>query len=490
MKKFPWYTSNRLIESVKRRISFPLAQETFDENDILAFANEEMLSSEVPSVLSYHEEFYVFRKEVPLLTNQIRYPIPDRALGMRLRGIFHKDTNGNYYELTRVMAEDKAYFQTNIGSSHLLTKYYLEGNDIVLTQTQLINPSGTLIFFFFIRPNQLVVDDRASTIASFTKEVSLIGQPSAGDTIVINNVTFTAVSSSPGDYEFLIGANVNATTTNLKTVLDDNLDAISVDSIDILISTLTFHYTNRQLTFVSGSNNIEVSTTLGIIFDDTGMSLALTSYTDENDITTTNYISTTGTTTSSSTEITDVANTIGLLIGTVVSGTGIPDGATVTAIDESTVTISDAATASGTVTIQFGSGEAPKIDFLQTLPGHQIRGYSVDILEGGYQDNSLLVLDADVPTTLVVGDYLAVENEAIIPFLPPELHTVLAEKVAGRLLAAIGDQQGVAISAAKLQEMKSSEGTLIDNRVDGNPAKITGRKSILRFQKMRNFYPR
>ena len=64
-----------------------------------------------------------------------------------------------------------------------------------------------------------------------------------------------------------------------------------------------------------------------------------------------NVLSTTGTTAIGSTDITAVASTTGATVGMGIAGTGIPSGATITAINSGTVSISAAATAAGTVTI-------------------------------------------------------------------------------------------------------------------------------------------
>lgn len=58
-------------------------------------------------------------------------------------------------------------------------------------------------------------------------------------------------------------------------------------------------------------------------------------------------ISITGSTTSSSTSVTSVSSTTGLVVGQAISGTGIPVGATIAAISGSTLTLSIAATATG-----------------------------------------------------------------------------------------------------------------------------------------------
>src|SRR5258706_10131324 len=95
----PWLTSNELIASVQRKIAFPLSQVTFSRNDILAFANDEMMVSQVPSVLQYHEEYFVHSVNVPLKTGVSRYPIPNRAIGMRLRDVKWADNAGNMFDM-------------------------------------------------------------------------------------------------------------------------------------------------------------------------------------------------------------------------------------------------------------------------------------------------------------------------------------------------------------------------------------------------------
>jgi hypothetical protein len=124
----PWLTSNALIESIKRKISFPVSQNTFSNTDLLAFANEEMMISQVPSVMIYHEEYFVIGVKVPLRDNVSRYPIPDRAIGMKMRDLFYEDTAtpGNLTEMTRISSEDKAYWQANIGGMSLLLDFILK----------------------------------------------------------------------------------------------------------------------------------------------------------------------------------------------------------------------------------------------------------------------------------------------------------------------------------------------------------------------------
>lgn len=69
MATTPWMTSKSLIASVKRKIAIPASQSTFTDSDILAFANEEVMIAQVPSILKFHEEYFVYKVETPLVSN-------------------------------------------------------------------------------------------------------------------------------------------------------------------------------------------------------------------------------------------------------------------------------------------------------------------------------------------------------------------------------------------------------------------------------------
>ena len=161
----PWFTSDDLLESVKRKISFPASQNTFQDTDILAFANEELAIAMVPAIMSFHEEYFVTFDVVPIIGGTSRYQIPERAIGMKLRGVFwcdniigpyNPDSPGNLFDMTRVSSEDKAFFQANIGANSAIHKYYLEGDEVILTPpVPLQSPIGSRVFFYFLRPKVL-----------------------------------------------------------------------------------------------------------------------------------------------------------------------------------------------------------------------------------------------------------------------------------------------------------------------------------------------
>ena len=252
----PWMTSADLIESVKRKIAVPINQRTFTDEDVLAFANEEMMISQVPDILQYHEEFFVTYVDVPILANQKRYPIPERALGQKLRDVWYVDTNNNLYEMVRINPNDQSYWQRETSANNVMQKYFLEGNEIVLAPQTITSPTGSLRFTYYLRPNQLVLNEKAAISSAFFKNITVTnGTIVDGDTITIGSVVFTAVSGSPAALEFQIGANSVATASNLVTsILTDATYSASNGSPSTNIV---------KISYSTLSTDIEASNTIG-----------------------------------------------------------------------------------------------------------------------------------------------------------------------------------------------------------------------------------
>lgn len=87
---------------------------------------------------------------------------------------------------------------------------------------------------------------------------------------------------------------------------------------------------------------------------------------------------------------------------------------------------------------------------------------------------------SQIPSNLQVGDVLTYADESIIPQIPVELHNMLAQRMVMSCYEALGDVNGLQAAGARLAEMELKTGSLLDNRVEGAPRKITTRHSALR----------
>lgn len=253
-------TSEDIISAIKRRIAIPISQETFTEEDLLRFTNEVMFDSQVPSVAKLHEEYYVYRESIPLNTSQSHYPIPHRAMWMKLRDIFYQDTNDNLYQLTRINPDDQDIFQTTtVGQANPYT-FFLQNNDICLTSLNPVNNGGYLNLTYFLRPNKLVPNERAFIITNFSQNVGISNSNIvADDTLTITDengdeVVFTAVASGAGANEFNIGATSIETATNLVTAINTDATYLATNQTPA-ISTVTITFNDRNLTFSTNNED-------------------------------------------------------------------------------------------------------------------------------------------------------------------------------------------------------------------------------------------
>jgi len=154
-------TASVLIDGIKRRASIPENQATFQAKDFLAFADEELLLGVVPGIMSVHEDYFLFEMEVALQADKTEYEIPSRAIGNKLRDLQYKPDPKTYVELTRVGIGDR--FSSEAMSSDI-RRYYVKNNKVVITEALASSITGTLCFVFYIKPSQLVLEDRIGII--------------------------------------------------------------------------------------------------------------------------------------------------------------------------------------------------------------------------------------------------------------------------------------------------------------------------------------
>jgi hypothetical protein len=406
MATYPWYDSQKLIDEVKLRISLPIAQETYNNEKILKLANAVLFDSQVPSVMEYHQEFYVYREEVELQDNKVRYAIPSRAIGMRLRDVFYKDTNGNIAKLTRINPDNEDIFQSVNTNYALPYTFYIENNDVVLVAMTPSGTEGSLVFSYFLRPNNLVENERAFTISDFSKEITIDNSSLvAGDTVTVGDLEFEAVASGASDLQFDIGPSSIVSASNLVNAINDD-GTYSATNGTPATAVVTITFTDRTTDFETDNEDaFDISTDIILNGDDT-----------------------------------------------------VPDNIT----------------------------NSSYVDFLQTRSGHKIYSYDVLLGNDAVSGSSLVMDDDDVPTDLIVGDYVCSAYECIIPQLPTELHSLLVERTCEKILTAQGDVELLGSVQQKIQTLEKNQGTLIDNRVDGSPQKVLNRNSLIGLGKFRN----
>lgn len=388
-------TSSDLVSTIKLNSAFPLSQVTYSDEDLLKFANHELFLAQVPSVLQYHEDYFSYRENVPLKINKSRYDIPYRAIGQKIYDVYYRDPNagGHLRKLSRIDSADKAFFQFNNNGYITPAHYYFEANQVCLTTDIGEGITGELVFVYYLRPNNLVLDSRAAVCENFTREITINNTNIvAGDTLAVGGLRFIAGT------DFAIGANSTITATNLNTAINTegtNISTVTGDVVTVFYSELSTSVTS------SNSTGIIIDVLQGIQFDQ------------------------------------------------------VPEN------------------------IKNGS----LVDFLKKKGGHRTYTFDIKLGRNVVSSNIIKFPVANIPEDFEAEDYICSQFECIIPQIPSDLHSLLAERTVARILEAQGDMQGLQAANAKIGDMESRQATMMQNRAEGSPRKVFNRNSLLRYGK-------
>lgn len=85
------------------------------------------------------------------------------------------------------------------------------------------------------------------------------------------------------------------------------------------------------------------------------------------------------------------------------------------------------------------------------------------------------------------GDYICLAGESPVPQIPVELHTLLAQRTAVKVLESLGDEKNFAIASKKLAEMQKAVLGMISNRVEGAARKVVNNNSTLNNSRFRRY---
>lgn len=226
-----YYDTDDLIAAVQRKAAIPISQSTFTNADILAFATEELRDGLVPSVMDVHEEYYVYSQVVPITLGQNSYSIPYRAIGGKLRDCMYLDPSGIIIPMSRISPDDRNYFQQNTFTYPNLF-FYVQGNNIIITGQPALSVTGSIIFTFLMRPNDLVATSQAATIKSISVDS-------------VNNLTTFTMDQIPKGFNTTILLDLMQRNPGHQTIAYD----IMSTEINPINLTVTFNNTSLNSPF-------------------------------------------------------------------------------------------------------------------------------------------------------------------------------------------------------------------------------------------------
>jgi hypothetical protein len=121
--------------------------------------------------------------------------------------------------------------------------------------------------------------------------------------------------------------------------------------------------------------------------------------------------------------------------------------------------------------VDFLSGKSPFLLWSQDVPITAITSTTIAVATSNVVDDNSTVQP-------VVNDFICPAKKACIPMVPQELHVLLAQLVAQRVVEALGDNGKMQAVTMKLEQMKKALMTLICNRVENSVEHLNNRNNL------------
>lgn len=166
-------TTDKLIASIKRRTMSPSSQITFKDEDLIEFLNEEMLIGIIPTIEQMKDEYLVYKQHVEIQPNVNKYPIPERALGNKLRELSYSTDLSDEFNMTQIELDNKSSNLYLNQSGFYCSQFYVQGAHIHLHPST-FSFTGYLNMYYYMRPNYLVKDSNVAVITSIDRTNGII----------------------------------------------------------------------------------------------------------------------------------------------------------------------------------------------------------------------------------------------------------------------------------------------------------------------------
>ena len=130
------YTTTTLLDAIAKIAAVPVAQTTFENQDILDIASQCIETEILPKVLMSRQDFYVVAETfTPSLYGSDLYPsfrIPSRAVGQAIIGAYHTATDDPIDPTYYWVEGSRVYFDSDAPSS-VRIRYYIRPGKLVQT---------------------------------------------------------------------------------------------------------------------------------------------------------------------------------------------------------------------------------------------------------------------------------------------------------------------------------------------------------------------
>jgi hypothetical protein len=114
----------------------------------------------------------------------------------------------------------------------------------------------------------------------------------------------------------------------------------------------------------------------------------------------------------------------------------------------------------------------------------------MDVVVTSVSGTQIFFTAADIPTDLIVGDYVALAQQSPVVQLPDEAVQLLETLTGMRVLQALGDYEAAKSNQVSAMQQEKDLLKILQPRIEGESTKIISRNGLLRGRSMSYFRSR
>lgn len=160
------YFTDDLLAQVKLQAYIPVAQGNFTDSQLLSIADQELLNTICPTLVSMDENFYLEYVDGNWVAGQSDYTFPQYAMWSKLKRV-DRINNSQFLPLTRIDVQQLRFLNTTQAGTPYY--FYLKNDVITFFPTPQAGITDQYRAWFYRRPNRMVVKAAAAEIASVNK---------------------------------------------------------------------------------------------------------------------------------------------------------------------------------------------------------------------------------------------------------------------------------------------------------------------------------
>lgn len=174
------YTSEALIEKVRRYENITADGTVYDDQQILDFINDEIELNTLSIIKSVREDYLIFTRDYSFGQNSdlSQIEIPNYTSGLALRDVYCLDNQGNFYNVPKLAPQEAASMNSfNYNSAWVqFAGFYIQGNYLQLFPST-VSQGATFRLTFIRKPNTLILNQDAARIIAINGTLVTVDNP-------------------------------------------------------------------------------------------------------------------------------------------------------------------------------------------------------------------------------------------------------------------------------------------------------------------------